>query len=208
MSGAPEFAAPLIVRRSGNRLLAALEAALAAVNRIIMALSAMALLAAACVLIESVIVRYLFKATTDWQDEVTVFLLVGATFLSSAFVQSQRGHVGIEALAGLLPVWADHARRLLIDAASLLFCGFFAWKSWTLTYEAWSDGATTASVFAPPLSIPYGLMAAGMTLLALQIALQLAAGLAAGPDANADHFRAAAPARPALPAKSTLPAKS
>lgn len=208
MSGAPEFAAPLIVRRSGNRQLAALEAALATVNRIVMALAAVALLVAACVLIESVIVRYLFKATTDWQDEVTVFLLVGATFLSSAFVQSQRGHVGIEALAGLLPVWADHARRLLIDAASALFCGFFAWKSWTLTYEAWSDGATTASTFAPPLAIPYGLMAAGMTLLTVQIALQLATGLAAGPDANADHFRSAGQAKSTLPVKPTLSTKS
>lgn len=180
MSGAPEFAAPLIVRRPGNRLLAWLDSSLGHINRIIMAICALALLAAACVLIESVVVRYLFKATTDWQDEATVFLLVGATFLSSAYVQSRRGHVGIEALAGLLPPGVDHVRKLLVDALGALFCGFFAWKSWTLTHEAWSEGATTASTWAPPLCIPYGLMATGMTLLAAQIALQLAMGLSAG----------------------------
>jgi hypothetical protein len=39
------------------------------------------------------------------------------------------------------------------------------------------DKQTTTSSWAPPLWIPYALMAAGMTLLAVQIALQVAVRL-------------------------------
>jgi hypothetical protein len=38
---------------------------------------------------------------------------------------------------------------------------------------------TTSSSFAPPLAIPYGLMATGMTLLAVQYVLQIAAHFSA-----------------------------
>ena len=42
---------------------------------------------AGCVLTWEATARYLFKIPSDWQDEVTIFLLVGATFLSAAWVQ-------------------------------------------------------------------------------------------------------------------------
>jgi TRAP-type C4-dicarboxylate transport system permease small subunit len=75
----------------------------------------------------------------------------------------------------VLPGWVNRARLLIIDICSAMFCTFFAWKSWTLWYEAWAEGQTTSSSWAPPLWIPYSLMAAGMSLLALQIALQVIA---------------------------------
>jgi len=160
--------------------LAPLARLLAAVNRAVLAVSMVALIVAAGVLTYSVLSRYFLKAATDWQDEAAVFLLVGATFLCGAYVQSYRGHVGIEAVAAILPESVNRIRRLAVDALSWLFCSFFAWKSWTLFYEALIDQQTTSSSWAPPLAIPYGLMAAGMTLLALQVLVQLLSEILVG----------------------------
>lgn len=147
----------------------------AAINSWILRLGMLALLAASAILTYSVFSRYFFKASTNWQDEAAVFCLVGATFLCGAYVQSFRGHIGIEAVAGYLPARVNHIRLLFIDILSALFCTFFGWKSWTLWYEAWADNYTTSSSWAPPLWVPYFLMASGITLLALQIVLQIAA---------------------------------
>jgi TRAP-type C4-dicarboxylate transport system permease small subunit len=141
------------------------------INRLMVALGSLGLAAASLILSYSVVSRSLFNATTDWQDEAAVFCLVGVTFLSAAFVQERRSHIGISAVAGLLPGLLEKLRVFFIDLVSLAFCSFFTWKSWTLWHEAWSDGQVTSSSWGPPLSIPYGLMAAGMSLLCLQLLL-------------------------------------
>lgn len=147
------------------------------INRAMLLLGMLALLIASAVLTYSVFSRYLMKASTDWQDEASVFLLVGATFLCGAFVQALRGHVGIEFLNEMLPPWVNRIRLAIVDLACTAFCTFFAWKSWTLLHEAWVDGQTTSSSWAPPLWIPYGLMSLGMSLLSLQLLLQFIARL-------------------------------
>ena len=152
------------------------QRALDAVNRVLAVGSAIAIAAAGCVLTWEVIGRYFLGIASDWQDELTTFLLVGATFGSASWTQARRGHVGIEALAALLPPGADRVRRRLADLVACLFCGFFAWKSWVLLAEAWQEGQTTASSWGPPLWIPYSCMTFGMGLLALQILLQLLDG--------------------------------
>ena len=80
-----------------------------------------------------------------------------------------------DALAHILPSWADRLRRRLADFLSAAFCGYFAWKSWQLLGEALDDGQTTPSAWGPPLWIPYGCMTIGMALLTLQLLLQLLA---------------------------------
>ncbi len=165
-------------------LLAPLDRALRVVNGAALAVGMVALLASAAVLTYSVFSRYFWKSATDWQDEAAVFLLVGSVFLCGAYVQSFRGHVGIEAIASVLPPSVNRVRMFFVDVFTFLFCTFFAWKSWTLFHEAWVDKQTTSSTWAPPLSIPYGLMAFGMSLLALQTLLQVAAYFAKEKDSR------------------------
>jgi len=154
------------------RWLLPLARALAVVNRGMMVLGMLALLASALILTSSVVTRYFLHASTDWQDEASVFCLVGATFLCSAFVQAIRGHIGIEAVSSILPDGVNRVRIAIVDIGCLAFCAFFAWKSCTLLHEAWTEGQTTSSSWAPPLWIPYLLMSLGMILLSVQLALQ------------------------------------
>jgi TRAP-type C4-dicarboxylate transport system permease small subunit len=154
-----------------------IERAMGDINRLIVILGGIAFVAASLILSYSVFARYWLKIATDWQDETAIFLLVGAIFFSAASVQARRGHIAIDAIAVLLSERANRLRLLLCDLLGFLFCAFFAWKSWSLWREAWADDQTSNSTWGPPLWVPYGLMAAGMTLLAMQIFLQVANGL-------------------------------
>jgi TRAP-type C4-dicarboxylate transport system permease small subunit len=151
----------------------AVERVVDRLNQLIVMVSSVALVAAACVLTYSVASRYFLHLSTDWQDELSVFLIVGAVFMSSAAIQAQRGHVAIEAIVSLLPPRANAARQWLVDVASFVFCSYFAWKSWTLLDEAWVEDYHSESTWGPPLWIPYSVMAVGMTLLAVQLLLQV-----------------------------------
>jgi len=167
-----------LATNTSNPLVVTLVRTLGLCNRVIVVLAGMALVAACVILSYSVLGRALFKSPNYWQDEAAVFLLVGATFMTSAYVQSRRGHVSIEAFVGLMSPLVNRIRLWLVDLASLAFCAFFTWKSWTLTHEAYVDGQVSNSMWSPPLAIPYSLMALGMSLLCIQLVLQLIIPLA------------------------------
>ena len=162
---------PDIPRRG---ILGAAQAVMTVLNNGLAVLSALAIATAGGVLTWEVIGRYFLSIPSDWQDELSTFLLIGATFGSAAWTQARRGHVGIDALAHILPPRVDRVRRVLADFFSLVFVTFFAWKTWQMFYEVWDEGQTTPSAWGPPLWIPYSCMALGMSLLALQLLLQLA----------------------------------
>ena len=111
---------------------------------------------------------------------MSVFLIIGAVFMSSAAIQARRGHVAIEAISSMLPPHVNRVRVLIVDIMSFAFCGFFAWKSWTLLEEAWVDNFHSGSTWGPPLWVPYSLMTFGMMLLTVQILLQVVNALRSG----------------------------
>ncbi len=154
-------------------LLGLIQSLVGFLNGLLAILSAIAIAVAGAVLTWEVAGRYFFSIPSDWQDELSTFLLIGATFASAAWVQARRGHVAIDALGAILPPRADAVRRWLADLLSLAFVIFFAWKSWSLLLEAIEDGQTTPSAWGPPLWIPYSCMAIGMSLLGVQLLLQV-----------------------------------
>jgi TRAP-type C4-dicarboxylate transport system permease small subunit len=157
-------------------VLGALQGVLDRLNAVMAVLSSIAIGLAGLVLTWEVIGRYFLQIASDWQDEFSALLLIGATFASAAWTQARRGHVGIDALAHILPPGADAIRRWLADAGAFAFCAYFAWKCMQLLLEALDEGQTSPSAWGPPLWIPYGCMAAGMTLLAAQLLLQTLRG--------------------------------
>ena len=61
---------------------AGFERFVAPVNYVVTIISSTALVVASFVLSYSVASRYFFHFSTDWQDEFSVFLIVGAVFMS------------------------------------------------------------------------------------------------------------------------------
>ncbi|APB98540.1 TRAP transporter small permease [Polynucleobacter asymbioticus] len=164
-------------------ILEAADRMMSAVNKCLVLLGSVALMAAALILSYSVMSRGLFHAANDWQDEAALFCLVGVTFLCSSYVQEKRGHIGISAIEGLLPHPVNKVRGIVVDVISCLFFAFFSAKTWDLLHEAWVDGQVTNSTWAPSLWIPYSMMFTGMVLLTFQLFLQIFIRKAVAPDA-------------------------
>ncbi len=127
-----------------------------------------------CVAITNeVIFRYFLRQPHTWNQELNIFLLIGATFLAANYTQMARGHVGTEVLEAIMPPRWNRWRILIGDVLSLLLCAFLAVKVWQYTAEAWSEGWTTDSVWAPALWIPFALIGFGLTLISLEYVVQI-----------------------------------
>jgi len=137
-------------------------------------LSGITIVVTSIIVCYGVVMRYYFSSPLDWGLELSVYLLIIATFMSAGYTQLQRGHVTIEVLEHILSPRANKWRYLVGDALSLVFCAFLAWNSWEFFLEAAGDGRVTNSTWAPKLWIPYLFMAIGTTALSLQLLVQIA----------------------------------
>ncbi len=136
-------------------------------------LSGIAIVLTSIVVCYGVVMRYYFSSPLDWGLELSVFMLIIATFMSAGYTQLQRGHVSIEIFEHLLSPRANKWRYLIGDALSLIFCAVLTWNSWEFFREAFADGRVTNSTWAPKLWIPYAFMTIGMASLSLQLLVQI-----------------------------------
>jgi TRAP-type C4-dicarboxylate transport system permease small subunit len=140
-------------------------------------LSAITIAVTSVIICYGVVMRYYFASPLDWGLELSIFLLIIATFMSAGYTQLQRGHVAIEVLDHILSPRANRWRYLIGDVLSLVFCAFLAWNSWEYFHEAFQDGRVTDSTWGPKLWVPYVFMAIGVTSLSLQLIVQIADAL-------------------------------
>lgn len=136
-------------------------------------LSGITILITSLIICYGVVMRYFLSTPIDWGLELSIFLLIIATFMSAGYTQLLRGHVSIEVLDHLLPPHANKWRYLIGDILSLLFCAVLTWNSWQYFHEAFQDGRVSNSTWGPRLWIPYIFMAIGMTMLTLQLLVQV-----------------------------------
>lgn len=140
-------------------------------------LSAVTIVITSLVVCYGVVMRYFFSSPIDWGLELSIFMLIVATFMSAGLTQLQRGHVTIEIFEHMLSARANRWRYLVGDTLSLVFCAFLAWNAWEFFHEAFEDGRVTDSTWGPKLWVPYLFMAIGASALSLQLLVQIVEGI-------------------------------
>lgn len=142
-------------------------------SRITGVVAALMIFAAVLLVCQLVWVRYVLNASTVWQTETIIFLMIGATLVGMPYVQLLRGHINVDLLPLYLPL---RARRwlfvvcILVQAVAVAIIGYYAFE---LFLEAYQRGWRSSSVWGPPLWIPYLAMPVGFGLLLMQYAADL-----------------------------------
>lgn len=144
----------------------------------------------AALLTGEVLARYLFNSPSDWGLELCILMLIAATFMAAGHTLAAKAHVNIDIVDHLMSGSLNRWRLLLADAGAAGLCGFVAVNAWRLTGIAWSEGWVSNSTWGPKLWIPFGIIALGMSLLALQYLVQIIDGRLAPILAERRHGRA------------------
>jgi TRAP-type C4-dicarboxylate transport system permease small subunit len=127
----------------------------------------------AVILTGEVLARYFLGSPSDWALELCILMLIASTFLAAAYTLAAKGHVNIDIVDAVFPAGVNRWRLLLADAGAAGLCGFVAANAWRFAALAWSEGWVSNSTWGPKLWIPFGFIALGMTLLALQYLVQI-----------------------------------
>jgi TRAP-type C4-dicarboxylate transport system permease small subunit len=96
-----------------------------------------------------VVGRYVFNDTPTWAEGLALQLVLYVTALGVAVGVRDAGHIGLESLVSLLPVWMVLKVEVLIHLLVALFGGIMAWSGWKWTVLKWSD-------IKPMLGVPVG----------------------------------------------------
>jgi len=142
-------------------------------SRLSGSMAAICIVAAAFVVTEGVLARKLFGASTIWQIEASVFLLMFAVFVGAPFVQKGEHHLNVDLLLVHLPPRARTVLLLIVSMLTCLLAAVLAWYAWPMWWESFVENEHSESLWSPPMWIPHFFLPFGMTLLALQYVVQI-----------------------------------
>jgi TRAP-type C4-dicarboxylate transport system permease small subunit len=83
--------------------------------------AAVCLLLSIILITELVFERYIFRNAITWQTELVTMLLVASTFIGSAYVLSEKGHVNMEYLYSFMSEKGVTKLKIFTDTLCLLF---------------------------------------------------------------------------------------
>ena len=137
-------------------------------NQITGAIAALAIVCAALIVTEGIIVRKIFGISTIWQIEASIILLIYATFVGAAHAQINEKHLNVDlVIVYLNPIIREYI-LIGVSIITCIICAIVTWYAWPMWWEALVRNDHSESLWAPPLWIPYFFIPFGMFLLFLQ----------------------------------------
>lgn len=131
-------------------------------------ISAFAVLAMIILIVQHVIMRYVFDRPDIFTDVISTYLQVGIVFLGSAYTLKTGGHIRISMVPDRLPSGARRLLETITNIFSCVFLGFFAWESWVLVWTSFATYQRDFTLLQTPLYLPQIVIPLGLTAFFLQ----------------------------------------
>lgn len=149
-----------------RRRLPAARATLRRINGVLAGFAAAAILLAAFAISSGVLMRNLFGASTVWELEAGIYLMLYATFLGAAHTHACGGQIAINMLNRALSNRWRRYHRIALEAfaAALFFLILFSGVS--DMWAAYTRGWHSDTIWGPPLWIPWLAVPLGAAALA------------------------------------------
>ncbi len=137
--------------------------------------SAAMILSAVFITCQMIFVRFVLNASTVWQTELVIYLMITATLTGLPYVQHMRGHVNVDLIPLMLGSRARFYLSILTLSMSITIVAIMLYYGYDYWHIAWAKGWTSDTIWAVRLWIPYLALPVGFALLLLQLIADLIA---------------------------------
>lgn len=126
----------------------------------------------AAIVTYAVVLRYLLDRPIGWSEEISIYLMIWAVFLGTAYTLKEDGHIGVDLLMKKIPGYLRPFFLLFHYVVGLLFLSVLFYKGIEMVNLAFTlDTRSMAINF--PLFITYLAVPVGAALLILQLLVKM-----------------------------------
>ena len=111
--------------------------------------------------------RYVLEDSAAWTEEIARYLLIVVTFVGASMAVRRNTHIHVEFVYRYIPPSAARAMSTLVDVVRFGLLAYGTWLAFQLVPRMHNLKMTVIDV---PMSIIYGFVAAGFTLMTLRAA--------------------------------------
>ena len=111
--------------------------------------------------------------TLDFVEEVQVYMVIWAVFLSLGTVTLMDRHVKSDFFVNMFPPKLKHGVEVLADALGLIFCVFTVYYGIAVAHQAWDFGDVSTTVLRVPLWIYFSALPAGALVMGIAYTVRL-----------------------------------
>jgi C4-dicarboxylate transporter, DctQ subunit len=115
----------------------------------------------------NVVMRYVFKNSTTWAEEVIRYAIVWVTFIGGSVCARNKLHVGIDIFVANMPLKIKKILLILADLCSAFFCAFITFYGYQNTMLV-VDTAQKSPAMLMPMWIVYMAMPLGALLMTIR----------------------------------------
>jgi len=120
-----------------------------------------------------VITRYLFRRPPDWAEEIVIYLIIWAVFITASILAEEKGHVAATLMVERFPLKARRYLAVFNGLVALGFCVAVSILGFKIVSAAYVNDERSLTALRFPVWIPYLSVAAGCTLVALRYAIRV-----------------------------------